>query len=285
MKPSAGRVRFAGHDITRAGRAERRALSSRLQAIFQDPYSSLSPARTVGQILGEPLSVHHNLGRAEIHRRVLAMLERVGLQADMMSRYPRAFSGGQRQRIAIARALMLHPDLVICDEPVSALDLSIQAQILNLLRSLQAELGTSYLFVAHNLAVVRYISADIAVMYRGRIVEVGSAKTVYEQPAHPYSQSLLAAAPVSDPDRQRARRELFQAARRTNAGAEADGCPFARRCPYVIDRCWTDRPPLERAPSGTLVACWRTRDISTRPVVASSAGRGTPLAAGDRFDR
>jgi ABC-type oligopeptide transport system ATPase subunit len=206
VAPSQGTVRFEGRDITRVGTRERRRLSRSIQVIFQDPYSSLNPARTIGQTLAEPLMAHTKLPRPEVARRVAEILGRVGLPGDAASRYPAHFSGGQRQRIAIARALMASPRLVICDEAVSALDLSVQAQVLNLLRALQAELSLSYLFISHDLAVVRHVSHRIAVLYQGRIVEVGSAEQVSKSPSHPYTRALLSAAPVPDPDAQRARR-------------------------------------------------------------------------------
>jgi peptide/nickel transport system ATP-binding protein len=203
---ASGTIAFDGEDITVAGRRRRRELSRHLQVVFQDPYGSLNPSRTIAQTLAEPLLVHQQLSRSETRVRVTEMLERVGLAADTADRYPREFSGGQRQRIAIARSLMLSPRLVICDEPVSALDLSVQAQILNLLADLQRELGVAYLFISHDLAVVRHLSRRIAVIHRGRIVEMGPTADVYEQPRDPYTRALLAAAPVPDPDAQRARR-------------------------------------------------------------------------------
>jgi ABC-type glutathione transport system ATPase component len=188
-----GVIRFDGRDITRATARERRLLAADMQVVFQDPYSSLNPARTVGQALAEPLAVHQRLSRQAIGQRVEAMLGRVGLPADAVRRYPRRFSGGQRQRIAIARALMLSPRLVICDEAVSALDLSVQAQILNLLLELQRDLALSYVFISHDLGVVRHMSHRIVVLYRGQIVEEGLADQVHERPTHPYTKALISA--------------------------------------------------------------------------------------------
>src|SRR6185369_11786443 len=202
-----GTVAFDGADITHADYRARQRLAADLQVVFQDPYSSLNPTRTIGQTLAETLRVQGKRHtKAEVTERVRWMLERVGLPADAAGRYPAHFSGGQRQRIAIARALMVQPRLVICDEPVSALDLSVQAQVLNLLRELQNEFQLGYLFIAHDLAVVRHLSHRIIVLYRGRIMEEGSAATVYANPLHPYTQTLLEAAPVPDPERQRQRR-------------------------------------------------------------------------------
>lgn len=202
-----GTITFDGQDITAADWAQRRRVSRDLQVVFQDPYSSLNPSRTIGQTLAEPLLVHNRQRRATTVALVAEALERVGLPASARDKFPGSFSGGQRQRIAIARALMLSPKLVICDEAVSALDLSVQAQILNLLRDLQRELSLSYLFISHDLAVVRHVSHRVAVLRKGRIVETGPTKQVYQSPSHPYTQALLGAVPVPNPRAQRARRE------------------------------------------------------------------------------
>jgi ABC-type oligopeptide transport system ATPase subunit len=211
IAPSRGSILFNSEDITSAGRRRRRSLSAELQVVFQDPYSSLNPARTVLQTLAEPVSVHRRLRRADAEREVASMLRRVGMPPEAAHRYPREFSGGQRQRIAIARALMVSPRLVICDEPLSALDLSVQAQILNLLGELQAESGVSYLLISHDLAVVRHLAHRVAVMRDGRIVESGSTSEVIAAPAHPYTRELIDAAPRPDPAQQRARRRAQQA--------------------------------------------------------------------------
>ncbi|HEY1479532.1 MAG TPA: ABC transporter ATP-binding protein [Gaiellales bacterium] len=259
VRPSAGEVRFAGEDITSADGGRRRALSAEMQMIFQDPYSSLNPARTIGQTLAEPLLVHRRLGRGELADSIGAMLTRVGLTPAAADRYPAQFSGGQRQRVAIARALMIAPRLVICDEPVSALDLSVQAQVLNLLRELQAELSQTYLFISHDLAVVRHVSHRIVVLYHGAVMESGPAQLVYGSPGHPYTQALLAAAPAPDPALQGVRRAAR--VRRAAGGSEARwngvGCRFAPRCPLALDVCRETAPALEPGPAGTLVACHR----------------------------
>jgi oligopeptide/dipeptide ABC transporter ATP-binding protein len=269
VPPESGRIIFDGRDITSASKAERRALSARLQVVFQNPYGSLSPTRTVRQIIGEMLTVHQKLSKAEVNQKVSEALESVGLPEGAADRYPHEFSGGQRQRIAIARALINSPELVICDEPVSALDLSIQAQILNLLKAQQDKLGTSYLFIAHNLAVVRHMAQDIAVMFRGRIVESGPAKTVYERPAHPYSQALLAAAPIADPELQRVRRKAFEEARQPPRPGQASGCPYVRRCVHAAAQCWSEVPELVVSPTGSRAACLRLPEIPP----ASTAAR------------
>ncbi|MHA6757631.1 ABC transporter ATP-binding protein [Streptacidiphilus sp. PAMC 29251] len=262
-RATSGSVRFDGGDITHAGLRRRRELSSRMQAVFQDPYSSLNPTRTIGQTLAEPLLVHRRLDRAETGAQVRAMLDRVGMPGDTADRYPSQFSGGQRQRIAIARALMLSPDLVICDEPVSALDLSIQAQVMNLLGDLQRELRLSYLFIAHDLAVVRHLSHRIVVLYRGQVMESGPAAQVYGHPGHPYTEALLAAAPVPDPEHQRVRRTARAVT--TLAPPNPGGCPFAHRCPHAVDLCRAERPVLGPAAGGATVACHRYAELHPAP--------------------
>jgi oligopeptide/dipeptide ABC transporter ATP-binding protein len=257
-----GTIRYRREDITRATASRRRDLSAQIQVIFQDPYSSLNPSRTVAQTLVEPLLVHSRLTRSESRQQVRAMLENVGLDGAAADRYPRQFSGGQRQRIAIARALIISPQLVICDEPVSALDLSVQAQVLNLLLALQEQLSLSYLFIAHDLAVVRHISQRIAVMYRGRIMESGDAETVYGTPGHPYTVTLLAANPIPDPGEQRRKRSLAVTRRPARPHvATTSGCPFAARCPLTIDICVSKAPELVPGPSGALVACHRRDEV------------------------
>jgi oligopeptide/dipeptide ABC transporter ATP-binding protein len=259
---SAGKVAFAGREITDWSSKQRRALSSELQVVFQDPYSSLNPTRTVGQTLAESLYRQRRAeGSAEIQARVRATLARVGLPADAAARYPGHFSGGQRQRIAIARALMGRPRLVICDEPVSALDLSVQAQVLNLLNELQEAFAVSYLFISHDLAVVRHVAHRLIVLYGGMVMEHGEAEAIYARPAHPYTRALLDAAAVPDPAAQRRRRQARASV--ADAGpAPSTGCPFAGRCPFATDRCRQERPPVETTPGGVTVACHRWREIA-----------------------
>jgi ABC-type oligopeptide transport system ATPase subunit len=210
VRASAGRVVFAGEDITRAGRRRRRALARDIQVVFQDPIGSLNPARTVGDTLSEPLLQEAGLSRDERQARIADVLQRVGMPPDTAQRYPAQFSGGQRQRIAIARAVVARPRLVVCDEPVSALDLSVQAQVLNLLNELQQSLGLSLLFISHDLTVIRHVCRRTLVLYRGEIVERGDTQRVHDAPEHPYTRALLAAAPVPDPIEQRRRRELWR---------------------------------------------------------------------------
>jgi oligopeptide/dipeptide ABC transporter ATP-binding protein len=267
-----GMVQFAGKDITHASYKDRRQLSAMLQVVFQDPYSSLNPARTIGQTLSESLRPHRLADKAEVGARVASMLERVGLPADAATRYPSQFSGGQRQRVAIARALMVSPRLVICDEPVSSLDKSVQAQVLNLLRELQDAFQLSYLFISHDLAVLRHVSHRTMVLYRGRVMEYGLAANVYERPRHPYPEALLGAAPLPDPEEQRKR----QAARvRTSSTASSmpasySSCYFAPRCPHAAEICWRQKPKLEATFGDGLVACHRWRELTGQPAVAAA---------------
>jgi len=257
-----GQIYFDGQDIAHVQGKRRRALGVDLQVVFQNPYGSLNPARTVGDTLAEPLKVRRGMSRSDIRARVTEMLTRVGLSADAARRYPAQFSGGQRQRIAIARALMMSPRLVICDEPVSSLDLSIQAQVLNLLRQLRTELSVSYLFIAHDLAVVRNTSQRIVVLYRGRVMETGPAEVVYDSPSHPYTRALLAAAPVADPQEQRERRaeRLRLLVSSKDTPPVGGGCPFIPRCPFVIDKCRV-LPELRPSGAGSEADCHRIEDL------------------------
>jgi len=253
IEPTAGVIRLGGRDITRLGRAELRPLRREMQIIFQDPFSSLSPGMRAGDIVGEPLKVHATVPPRERRERVAALFARVGLSEAQMDNYPHQFSGGQRQRIGVARALALNPKLIVCDEPVSALDVSIQAQVINLLTDLQRELGLSYLFISHNLAVVEHISHRIAVMYLGRIVEHTDRETLFRKPLHPYTEALLAAVPVPDPAVRRAKRVL-QGDVPSPLHPPA-GCHFHTRCPYAEARCRSEAPRLREIEPGHHVAC------------------------------
>ena len=239
---TAGEVRFDGRDVFALPSGEMRRLREDMQIIFQDPYGSLNPRMTVGGIVGEPLRVHNRARGRDLADRVADLLRRVGLSPDSRNRYPHEFSGGQRQRIGVARALALSPKLIICDEPVSALDVSIQAQILNLLERLQSELGLAYLFIAHDLAVVSHISDDVAVMYLGRIVEKGPSRQLYENPLHPYTKCLLSAIPRSHPDADRER--IAPQGEVPSAMNPPSGCPFHPRCPWAFERCPKEAPAL-----------------------------------------
>jgi peptide/nickel transport system ATP-binding protein len=262
---TSGTITFGGQDITRLRGAERRKLAMEMQAVFQDPYSSLNPALAVSMIVGEPLRALGRVNSAEMAARVRDMLERVGLSSSAGVKFPGSFSGGQRQRIAIARALIGSPRLVICDEPVSALDLSIQAQILNLLRGLQRETSLSYLFIGHDLDVVRYMAVRTVVMYRGRIMEEGPADAVARRPGHPYTRVLVASMPSPDPRmRKTARTALADDVTAALAPPPPHGCPFAPRCPEAIGLCREQPPPPAPTADGGLVACHRYPELAAR---------------------
>jgi peptide/nickel transport system ATP-binding protein len=248
IRPTGGSVRFAGEDVTRLPRGAMRRIRRHMQYIFQDPYSSLNPILTVGDAVAEPLRIHGVYEEMGGAKRIAELFELVGLSRTMLGRYPREFSGGQRQRIGIARALALQPRLLILDEPVAALDVSIQAQIVNLLQDLQRELGLAYLFIAHDLSVVRHISDRVAVMYLGRIVEESAKATLYGVPTHPYTQSLMSAVPVPDPAARRARRRIVLEGDIPNPAAPPPGCAFHPRCFKAGARCATEAPAFEPHP-------------------------------------
>jgi peptide/nickel transport system ATP-binding protein len=264
-EPTAGRVFFEGKDLAHASKTELFQLRRDVQAIFQDPYSSLNPRMTVGEIVREPLLVHNIGTKPEQIEKVRALFETVGLTGEMLNRYPHEFSGGQRQRIGIARALALDPKLVIADEPVSALDVSVRSQVLNLMVKLQRELDLTYIFISHDLSVVEHVSDSIAIMYLGRIVEIGEADTVFAKPAHPYTRALMEAIPVADPDVRH--HSVPVKGEAPSPVSPPSGCPFHPRCPYAIPACREAIPPLEPvAPKNGarrehLAACIRKHEI------------------------
>jgi peptide/nickel transport system ATP-binding protein len=261
-EPTGGKIVFDGRDITNLKENDLRPLRRRMQMVFQDPYASLNPRHSVGRIVGEPLKVHGLTKGKETGKRVRELLEIVGLPADAVTRYPHEFSGGQRQRIGLARSLALNPDFIVCDEPVSALDVSIQAQIINLLENLQSDFELTYLFIAHDLAVVRHISDRIAVMYLGKIVEISPAAELYDDPLHPYTISLLSAVPIPDPAVERARETILLAGDLPSPANPPPACRFHTRCPYVQPtRCRDDEPPLRRLGPGHVAACHWAEDI------------------------
>jgi peptide/nickel transport system ATP-binding protein len=262
-KPTAGRILFEGRDISQLGDGELRPIRRRMQMVFQDPYASLNPRHSVGRIVGEPLRTHGLANRREANSRVRDLLKIVGLPADAAGRYPHEFSGGQRQRIGLARAIALNPDFIVADEPVSALDVSIQAQIINLLETLQDEFDLTYLFIAHDLAVVRHISDRIAVMYLGWIVEISPADELYDNPLHPYTISLLSAVPIPDPVVERQRESILLAGDLPSPANPPPACRFHTRCPFIQPtRCRDEVPPLRKLATGHEVACHFAEEIN-----------------------
>jgi peptide/nickel transport system ATP-binding protein len=269
IEPTAGQIlmRVADGAVVELGSlrpAELRALRREMQMIFQDPFTSLNPRMTLLDLVGEPLLVHGMASRRDREARVADLLRRVGLRPEYMRRFPHAFSGGERQRIGIARALAVHPRLVVADEPVSALDVSVQAQILNLLVDLQADFRLTYLFVAHDLSVVRHISNRVAVMYVGRVVELGETEEIFTAPRHPYTAALLSAVPEPDP-RARRRRIVLQG-EVANPAAPPSGCYFHPRCPHAIETCRTQAPPWEELSPGHFASCHRARELQLEGV-------------------
>ncbi len=256
-KPTSGQVLYEGRDLTKLGSTEMRRMRRHLQMIFQDPYASLNPRMTVGNIVGEPLQIHKiTTNNKERNERVQDLLKVVGLNPYFANRYPHEFSGGQRQRIGIARALAARPSFVVADEPVSALDVSIQAQVVNLLEELQDEFNLTYLFISHDLSVVRHIADRVAVMYLGKIVEVADRNALYENPLHPYTKALLSAVPIPDPKIERKRERIILTGDVPSPINPPSGCRFHTRCPYVMDVCKEKIPPLLKQTEGHEVACW-----------------------------
>ncbi|BES64502.1 dipeptide ABC transporter ATP-binding protein [Gottschalkiaceae bacterium SANA] len=253
LEPTAGQLFFEGKNITNQSGRERRALARDIQIIFQDPYASLNPRMTVEQIVTEPMKLHLNLGKKELEQEVLRLMNTVGLPSFYRNRYPHEFSGGQRQRIGIARALALKPKLIVCDEPVSALDVSIQAQVLNLLDDLQEEFGLTYLFIAHGLNVIRHISDRVGVMYLGNMMELAPAKPMYANPLHPYTQALLSAVPIPDP--KAVKNRILLEGDVPSPINPPSGCRFHTRCRYATERCKLEVPVLQEVEPEHFVAC------------------------------
>ena len=268
-RPTAGKVNFEGVELTKIKGEELRRTRRRMQMIFQDPYASLNPRMTVGSIIGEPLEVH-NIGSSKKERqdRVQELLKIVGLNPYFVNRYPHEFSGGQRQRIGVARSLAVNPSFIVCDEPISALDVSIQAQIINLLEDLQGEMNLTYLFIAHDLSVVRHISDRIAVMYLGKIVELADRDELYLNPLHPYTQALLSAVPIPDPAIESQRRRVILEGDVPSPANPPKGCNFNTRCPQVMDVCRANDPTFTDLGDGHHVACFLYDQVKAIPVTA-----------------
>jgi oligopeptide/dipeptide ABC transporter ATP-binding protein len=279
---TAGSIRFRGEDVTRAGRRKMEPLRREMQMVFQDPFASLNPRKRVGQIIGMPLRLHGS-ERKDVESQVRGLLDKVGLHPEHVNRYPHEFSGGQRQRIGVARALALEPRLIVLDEPVSALDVSVQAQIINLLDDLQDDFKLTYLFVAHDLSVVRHVSDRIAVMYLGKVMELSPSEELYTKPIHPYTSALLAAIPIPDPRENRRRERVVVSGEPPNPINPPSGCVFHPRCPYATQICREEEPPLARYPNGHLAACHHPLNVSEAEIRGCERDPSSPLSAADRL--
>jgi oligopeptide/dipeptide ABC transporter ATP-binding protein len=280
LEPTSGTLRFRGNDITHLSRRGLMPLRREVQLVFQDPVASLNPRKRVGQIIGTPLRLH-GMERDKVQDRVRELLDRVGLPPEHVNRFPHEFSGGQRQRIGIARALAMEPRLIVLDEPVSALDVSIQAQVVNLLDDLQDDFGLSYIFIAHDLSVVRHVSDQIAVMYLGKLMELSPARELYNKPIHPYTEALLGAIPIPDPRENRARERLVIGGEPPNPINPPSGCRFHTRCPRATEICSAVEPPLAEYGDGHLAACHHPLNVSDAEVASAARSSLSPLSAGE----
>jgi oligopeptide/dipeptide ABC transporter ATP-binding protein len=278
-RATAGSIRFRGEDITKASHKQLQPIRRQMQMVFQDPQASLNPRKRISQILGSPLRLR-GVARGDIETRSRELLTKVGMYGDQLNRFPHEFSGGQRQRIGIARALAVDPKLILLDEPVSALDVSIQAQVINLLEELQGEFQLSYIFVAHDLSVVRHVSDRIIVMYLGKLMEVSPAKELYDKPIHPYTSALLASIPIPDPEENRRRDRPLVGGEPPNPVNPPSGCRFHPRCPLATDVCREVEPPLTEYAGGHLAACHHPQNVSAEEIAASRRSAASPLAAG-----
>lgn len=254
-EPSSGNIIYNGKDITNLNFEDMKAFRKKIQMIFQDPYASLNPRQTIGDIVGEPMVIHNLYPKEEISKKVLEILELVGLNSSHMSRYPHEFSGGQRQRVGIARALACKPEFIVCDEPISALDVSIQAQIVNTLEELQQKLGLTYLFIAHDLSMVRHISDRVGIMYLGNLVEISDSDSIYNDPLHPYTEALLSAIPIPDPDLSKKRERIILEGDIPSPINPEPGCKFKSRCPKAFELCQKVEPNLKEVKENHKVAC------------------------------
>jgi oligopeptide/dipeptide ABC transporter ATP-binding protein len=280
LTPTGGAIRFRGADITKAGRRKMQPIRREMQMVFQDPQASLNPRKRISQILATPLK-QRGVPSDQIEAESRKLMERVGLRSEQLVRYPHEFSGGQRQRIGIARALAVNPRLILLDEPVSALDVSIQAQVINLLDELQDELGLSYVFVAHDLSVVRHVSDRIAVMYLGKVVEISPSEELYTKPIHPYTEVLLSAIPIPDPIQNRDRARVVVGGEVPSPINPPSGCRFHTRCPFATEVCRTVEPQLTEYPGGHVAACHHPQNVSADEVAQAVRSPLSPLSSGD----
>jgi oligopeptide/dipeptide ABC transporter ATP-binding protein len=282
LEPTDGAIRYRGQDITHLSRRALDPMRREVQLVFQDPVSSLNPRKRVGQIVGTPLR-RHGVDGGKVEERVRDLLDRVGLNPEHINRFPHEFSGGQRQRIGIARALAVDPQLIVLDEPVSALDVSIQAQVVNLLDDLQDDLGLSYVFIAHDLSVVRHVSDHIAVMYLGKLMELSPARELYTRPIHPYTEALLEAIPIPDPEENSRRERNVIGGEPPNPINPPSGCRFHTRCPHATEVCRAVEPPLAVYPGGHLAACHHPRNVSAEEARAATRSPLSPLSSGEEM--
>jgi oligopeptide/dipeptide ABC transporter ATP-binding protein len=280
IEATSGAIRFRGTDITNSNRKVLEPIRKEMQMVFQDPQASLNPRKRIGQILATPLSLR-GVSKNKVTEESRALLERVGMSGDVLGRFPHEFSGGQRQRIGIARALAMNPKLILLDEPVSALDVSIQAQVINLLDDLQDELGLSYVFVAHDLSVVRHVSDRIIVMYLGKLMEISPAEELYSKPIHPYTTALLGAIPIPDPKQNRERERVVVTGEPPNPINPPSGCRFHTRCPRATDVCSKVEPQLTEYAGGHLAACHHPQNVTAEEIAAATRSPTSPLSAGD----
>ncbi|HWD74001.1 MAG TPA: oligopeptide/dipeptide ABC transporter ATP-binding protein [Solirubrobacteraceae bacterium] len=280
IQATSGSIHFRGQDITSSGRKQLEPIRREMQMVFQDPQASLNPRKRVGQILATPLKIR-GVGRDELTAESRSLLEKVGMSGDVLNRFPHEFSGGQRQRIGIARALAVNPQLILLDEPVSALDVSIQAQVINLLDELQDDLRLSYIFVAHDLSVVRHVSDRIVVMYLGKLMEISPAEELYNKPIHPYTSALLSAIPIPDPKSNRERERTVVGGEPPNPISPPPGCRFHTRCPRATQVCRTVEPQLTTYPGGHTAACHHPQNVTAQEIAAATRSDASPLSAGD----